>query len=394
MSYRHASATSLPKVMALRPGKATAAVVGVGTTRYGRFPDLSAYDLGIIALRAALADCGLALRDLDGLLVHRIPDYQRLAEMLGVNPPFAMNLQGQGRMSATAIRLAVMAVATGAARNVALVYGNNGGSAGERYGGESDRYGSGGPGLWSPYGMTSPGAFHAMMFQRHMHKYGTTSEQLATVPVTFRRHAGLNELAVMRTPFNVADHQQSRWVVEPLHLLDYCLINDGGVAMIITAADRAPDFPRPPVYINAIAQATALRGSTYPDDMFWQPAMRTVAAELTRQSDIDREDIDGLMIYDNFSPTVLFALEGFGFCQPGESGDWIQNGRIELGGEYPTNTNGGHLSESYMQGWTLNVEAVRQIRGEAANRQIAGAQRIQYMCASPVVSGIIYGHDR
>ncbi len=371
-----------------------AAVVGVGTTRFGVLPHLTQYDLGIAALQEALEESGLSTSDLDGLIVHRIPDYQRLAEMLGINPIFAMAIQGQGRMCGTAIRIACMAIRTGAARTIALVYGNNGRSAGARYGGNSDQYGSGGAGIWLPYGMTSPGAHHAMMFRRHMHLYGTTSRHLASIAVAFRKHAGLNELAVMRTPITEEDHQSSRMIVDPLHLFDYCLINDGGVAMIVTSADRARDLPRPPVYLRAVAQASALRDSTYPDEDFWRAPMAAVAKELEVESGIGRADLDGLMIYDNFSPTVLFTLEGFGFCAPGESGDWIQGGRLELGGEYPTNTSGGHLSESYMQGWALNVEAVRQIRAEAGARQIAGASRIQYMCAAPVVSGVIYSGER
>ncbi|HWK68302.1 MAG TPA: thiolase family protein [Rhizobiaceae bacterium] len=369
------------------------AVVGVGTTKFGRLPGNDSYDLGLMALKSALDDCGMKLGDIDGLIVNRIPDYQRFAEIAGINPRVALVTPGQGRMSGASIAAAAGLIAAGQATTIALVYGNNGRSAGATYGGEGDSYGGGGVGPWFPYGMTSPGAAHAVMFQRHAHLYGTRSEQLAAISVAFRKHAMLNPDAVMQTPITVEDHQTSRFIAEPLHILDYCLINDGGVAIILTAADRARDYAKPPVYIRGIAQATRLKGSSLPPDDFWYEPMQKIAGDIYRMADVKREDLDALMIYDNFSPTVLFSLEGFGFCNPGESGDFVQGGRLELGGQYPSNTDGGHLSNSYMQGWALNVEAVRQLRGEAGKRQVKDARLIQYMCAAPVSSSVIYGSE-
>jgi acetyl-CoA acetyltransferase len=226
-----------------------------------------------------------------------------------------------------------------------------------------------------------------------MHLYGTTGEELAAVPVAFRKHAALNPTAVMRTPISVEDHQVARFIAEPLRLLDYCLINDGGVAMILTTAERARDGRQPPVYLRGFSQNSHLPNSLVPPEDFWQGAMWQAATDVYRMADVERNDVDALMIYDNFSPTVLFSLEGFGFCAPGESGAWVQDGRIELGGEFPTNTDGGHLSNSYMQGWGLNVEAVRQLRGGCDARQVKDARLVQYICAAPVVSSIIYGSD-
>ncbi len=370
------------------------AVIGVGTTSFGRLPGLTPYDLGAWAFREALADSGLGARDVDGLIVNRIPDYQRFAEMVGLDPRMAWITPGQGRMSGVSIQMAVLAIHAGLARTIACVYGNNGRSVGQQYGGADDRYGSGAAGLWFPYGMTSPGAAHAVMFRRHMALYGTTSEQLAAVPVAFRKHAGLNPNAVMREPITVADHQASRFVAEPLHLFDYCLINDGGVALILTAADRARDAKKPPVYVRGFAQGTKLLDSTFPPEDFWHAAMQDVARDVYAMADVQHGDLDALMIYDNFSPTVLFSLEGFGFCKVGESGGFVQGGRLELGGPLPSNTSGGHLSESYMQGWGLNAEAVRQLRGECGPRQVKNARLIQYMCAAPLITSIIYGRER
>ena len=368
-------------------------MVGVGNTAFGNLPGLDPYDLGLLALKQALSDSGLAASDIDGLIVSRIPDYQLFAQTAGLDVKYAMVTPGQGRMSGASIELAAMAISAGLANTIALVYGNNGRSAGAKYGGEDDRYGGGGVGPWFPYGMTSPGAAHAVMFRRHMHLYGTTSEQLAAVPIAIRKHASLNPTAVMRTPITVADHQKSKFIADPLHILDYCLINDGGVALILTSAERAKDAKQRPVYIRGFAQNTHLPGSSLPPDDFWYGAMQETAADVYRMAGIERSDVNALMIYDNFSPTVLFSLEGFGFCKPGESGPWVQGGRLELGGQFPTNTDGGHLSNSYMQGWALNVEAVRQLRGECGERQVKDARLIQYICAAPLISSIVYGSE-
>lgn len=369
------------------------AVVGVGHTSFGRLPDYDAYELGHWALKEALTDCGLRAQRIDGLITSRVPDYQRFAEMVGINPRFVAQTPGQGRMSGASIELAVLAIEAGMADTVALVYGNDGRSAGARYGGEGDRYGGGEGGSWFPYGMTSPGAAHAIMFQRHRHLYGTTSAQLGAISVAFREHAALNPAAVMRDPITIEDHQASRFIVEPLHIFDYCLINDGGVAMILTSAERARDFPKRPVFIRGFAQSSALADSSLPPEDFWHAPMRQVAHEVYAMADCRPTDMDALMIYDNFTPTVLFTLEGFGFCPVGESGRWVEGGRLKLGGEFPTNTSGGHLSESYMQGWALNVEAVRQLRGECGARQVPGAELIQFFLGSPIVTSIVYGKD-
>jgi acetyl-CoA acetyltransferase len=273
------------------------------------------------------------------------------------------------------------------------VYGNNGRSGGDRYGGASDAYGSGGAGLWFPYGMTSPGAFHALMARRHMALYGTTSEQLGTVAKTFRDHAALNPAAVMRTPYTLAEYHASRYVCEPLHLLDYCLINDGGVALILTSGERARDLAQPPVYLRGYGMATALTGSGFPPDDFWRAPMKKAGEESFRMAGLTQKDISALMIYDNFTPTVLFALEGYGYCGEGESGAFVADGHLGLGARYPTNTSGGHLSESYMQGWALNLEAVLQLRGACGARQVRGCAFVHYMAAAPVVTSIIYGRE-
>jgi acetyl-CoA acetyltransferase len=369
------------------------AVVGVGSTEYQAYPGHSADDLGGMALLAALDDAGLKSSDIDGLVVNRVSSYEAIAATYGIQPQWVGELPTQGRMSGASIQLAAMALEAGLCRRVALVYGNNGRTAGATYGASGEGYGTS-PGLSIPYGLVSPGAFYALMFRRYMHLYGATSEQLATVSMTFRRHAELNDNAVMRKPFDLEDYLASRWIVEPLHLLDYCLINDGGVALVMTRADEATDYPNDPAYVLGFGQQGQFTDSEYPPPDFWRGATASVARRTYEMADIAREDVDALMVYDNFSPNVLFALEGLGFCGEGEAADWIQGGRIGLGGELPVNTSGGHLSESYMQGWALNVEAVRQLRGGGGPRQVQGARIVQYVCSSPMVSSVIYGKDR
>lgn len=375
-------------------GRASVAIVGVGHTRYGNLPEYDAYDLGVLALKEAIADAGLAFSDIDGLIVNRIPDYQRFCEIAGFDPAYVSITPGQGRFSGICIETAAALIRDGTAKTIALVYGNNGRSSGDRYGGAADTYGSGGgAGLWFPYGMTSPGAFHALMARRHMALYGTRNEHFGTVAKTFRDHAALNPAAVMRTPYTLADYHSSRYICEPLHLLDYCLINDGGVALLLTSAERARDLARPPVYLRGYGMATALSGSTFPPDDFWRAPAKEAAAKSFRMAGLVHDDISTLMIYDNFTPTVLFSLEGFGYCGVGESGPFVAEGHLAIGGRYPSNTSGGHLSESYMQGWALNVEAVQQVRGACGARQVENCHFAHYMAAAPVVTSIIYGGE-
>jgi acetyl-CoA acetyltransferase len=362
-----------------------AAVIGVGTTRYGSFPETDDYGLGAEAFRNAVADCGIDKNEIDGLLVCRIPYYGRMGEILGLDPRWTMPLPPHGRMSGMGIVEATVALATGRANYVALIYANIGRSRRVNYGGE-------GTSFWDPWGMTSPGASHALMFRRHMALYGTTTRQLAEVSVAFRYHAGLNPTAVMQKPITIEDHEAARPIVEPLRLLDYCLINDGAVCLIMTTADRAKDFKKPPVFVSGVGGQEAYSNASIGnfDIDFWHEPTRRAGEEAYAMAGVDRADVDALMCYDNFSPTVLFALEGLGFCGRGESGSFVEGGALKIGGRLPMNTDGGHLSNSYMQGWALNVEAVRQLRRECGQRQVKDAEVVQFVEATPCCRSIVY----
>jgi acetyl-CoA acetyltransferase len=363
-----------------------AAVVGVGATPYGSFPETDEYGLAADAFRAAIADCGLNKDEIDGLIVCRIPSYFRMGEVLGLDPRWTLTLPPHGRMSGVGIVEAALALATGQANYVALLYANIGRSRRVFYGGEEAA------GAWDPYGFTSPGAAHAMMFRRHMELYGTTTRQLAEVSVAFRYHASLNPGAVMRKPFTIDEHEESRPIVLPLRLLDYCLINDGAVSMIMTTPERAKDLGKPPVLVSGFGARDAFRHSSIQnfDLDFWYDEVREAGQKAFGMAGVALSDVDALMAYDNFSPTVLFSLEGLGFCPRGEAGRFVEGGTLRVDGALPTNTDGGHLSNSYMQGWGLNVEAVRQLRGECGTRQAPDCEVVAYVQATPCTRSIVY----
>jgi acetyl-CoA acetyltransferase len=207
-----------------------------------------------------------------------------------------------------------------------------------------------------------------------MQRYGTTSEQLAEIAVTMRRHAGLNPNAKMRAPITVDDVMSSRVISSPLHLLDCCIISDGGGAVVVTSLERARDLDTKPVRLLGCGEAVTHQEIGSPD-------LLTIAAKQSgdrafAMAGLQRSDIDLAMIYDSFTITVLATLENLGFCGPGEGGDFVADGRIGLGGALPVNPDGGGLSSNHpgMRGIFLVIEAVKQLRGECGERQVAGAE--------------------
>lgn len=361
------------------------AVVGVGTTPYGNFPEKDDFTLAAEAFSSALDDCGLEKSAVDGLLVSRLPHYARMAEMVGIEPRWTMQIPPHGRMSGIGIVEAMAALECGYANYVVLLYANIGRSRRVHYGGDES------PSFWDPWAFTSMGGIHAMMFREHMERFGTTTRQLAEVSVAFRKHAQLNPSAVMKKPMTIDDHETSRPICEPLRLFDYCLINDGAVALIVTTADRAKDLKKKPVKIMGAGAQDSLINSSYPEMDYWYEPTRKAGKQAYEQAGVSHDDIDALMCYDNFSPTVLFSLEGLGFCARGEGGSFVEGGTLHLSGKLPTNTDGGHLSNSYMQGWALNVEAVRQLRNECGERQVKDCKVVQYIQSTPCTRSIIYG---
>ena len=368
------------------------AIIGVGTTPFAslyreRDAQRSPYDLAKAAFVEALDDAGIERDAVDGLLTARLPSYNRMADMLGIRRPrFCNGFDGSGRMSAVTIQVAAMAIQSGLASTVACVYGNNGRSGGATYGGEEPASPTGR--YDAAYGMTSPGAYVALMYQRYIDQYGVPDGALAPLAINNRNNAKLNPNAVMQADIDEDEYLRSRFIAEPLRLYDYCLINDGGVALILTSTERAKRLGKPVVTLSATATCGDLTNFYTSDDFFYE-SCHDVAGRLYADAGVKPADIRCAQIYDNFTPTILFSLEGFGFCEKGSAWQWIRDGRLGAVDGLALNTSGGHTSESYMQGWALHVEAVRQLRGEAGARQVPDCELVQYICAAPITNAHI-----
>jgi len=233
------------------------------------------------------------------------------------------------------------------------------------------------------------------MFQRFRHLYGFEESDLGHVAVAQRLAASLNPNAIQQKPISLDDYLSSPYVCEPLHLFDYCLINDGGVALILAEADRARRIRDDPVYIDAIGRYDLNVGATSLEPRltdFYRPAQQAVAEQVFGTAEIEPSDVDVFQVYDSFSVHVPLALEGYGYCGVGDAGRFLREDGIGLDGRLPTNTSGGHLSESYMQGWNHQIECVRQLRGECGARQVEGCRHVHYSSdvAGKAVS-ILYG---
>ena len=327
-------------------------------------------DLAIDASLAAIADAGLRIADIDGLASMGDARTDDVKESLGAQLAWigTSGKEGSGGHLRFVID-ACMAVATGLCRHV-LVYRSVSMLSGE-LGGAADPE-------WSwhlPFHEYSASSIVARFARRHMHLYGTTREQLGAIALTARHHAGLNPAATLRSELTMDDYLGARWIAEPLGLYDCDLPVDGALAFVISAADHAPDCPRPPVRFEALG--CAIHGSVYWDHREAYPAMSgtEAAAQMWSRTDLQPADVDVAEIYDGFSFLALTWLEALGFCGIGEGGPFVEGGeRIRLGGELPMNTYGGQLSAGRIHGYWVLHEAVTQLRGDAADRQVDGAE--------------------
>ncbi|MEX2207620.1 MAG: acetyl-CoA acetyltransferase [Myxococcota bacterium] len=340
-------------------------------------PDKTEFQIMAESARGALDDCGLELKDVDGLFGASMSmgpmGIVSLAEYLNLKPRYLDGTNIGGSSFVAHVSHAAAAINAGLCEVALILYGSTAASnalaIGTGMGGGRDA----GASFVSPYGLTTVGSY-ALVAQRHMQRYGTSSEQLAEIAVTMRRHAGLNPNAKMRRPISVADVLESRMISRPLHLLDCCIISDGGGALVVTGAARARDLAKPPVRLLGCGEAVCHQELGAPD-------LLTIAAKQSgelafRMAGVTHDDIDLCTIYDSFTITVLATLENLGFCKPGEGGAFVSGGRIGLGGELPLNPDGGGLSSNHpgMRGIFLVIEAVKQLRGECGERQVADAR--------------------
>jgi acetyl-CoA acetyltransferase len=360
-----------------------AALVGIGESRVGRVPDRSALELQADAALAAAADAGIRFSDIDGLITTplRVERWNMpcgvVASALGIKPRFLATEDLAGASGAAMIHHAVMAVESGQCDTVLCVAGQNLLSHGSRAQAVKSlaEVGSAHPQFEVPYGPLVP-SLYALIAQRHMHQFGTTSEQLAEVAVTMRYHASLNPNAHKRELITVDDVLRSNMITAPLHMLDCALVSDGAAAVIVTTADRARDLPRKAVYLRG--QGYGLRHSHIGDteDITTTGAVESGNAAF-KLAGVERSDIDVAQIYDCFTITLIVELEDLGFCPKGEGGRFVEGGRIRVGGELPVTTHGGLLSGGHPGlpgGFFHVVEAVRQLRGDAGGRQVDNAQ--------------------
>jgi acetyl-CoA acetyltransferase len=333
--------------------------------------------LEVAMIRQALDDAGLTLDDVDGVACAGQP--AGLAEFLGIRPRYLDGTTVGGSSYELHVEHAAAAIAAGLCDVVVGVYASTPRSNRRRPGGGGGPGGPGGPPpgpnpafAWEvPYGLRLPIGAYALAASRHMAVYGTTPEQLAQIAVDTRRWAAMNPNARFRDPITVDDVLDSPMVVSPLHLLDCCLVTDGAGAFVITSAERARDLARPPVYVlGAATGGTHSMITEMPDLTVTGGAVSGPAA--FEMAGIKPDDVDLLMGYDSFTITALLHLEDLGFCAKGEGGAFVEDGRLGPGGSLPMNTNGGGLSYTHpgMYGMFLLVEAVRQLRGEAGERQI------------------------
>jgi len=365
------------------PLRAATALAGLGLTEVGRVYDRTPTDFAVEAVRLAVADAGLEMGELDGLLVSGGisggPDLS-LAPALGLSElRLYTQMNAYGSTAGQLVQYAAFAVANGMARHVACVFADaplvRGESSGRAYAG-ARRPLRGFAGLPGAYGYGGPIPWYAMAAQRHMDLYGTTQDQLGAIAVSTRAWATGNPRAAFREPITLADHRASPFVVEPFHVLDCCLVSNGGACVVVTSAERARDLRWPPVYVHGMGQAH--RFELGRADL--ETATRTPGVESSRaafaMADCKPADVTVCQLYDCYTYTVLVTLEDYGFCEKGEGGAFVADGRLGPGGALPTNTGGGELSSFYLWGMTPLSEAIVQGRGDGGARQVPDNRRI------------------
>jgi acetyl-CoA acetyltransferase len=384
-----------------------AAIVGIGATEFSKNSGRSEMRLAVEATAAALDDAGVDPTQVDGMVTFTMdgnPEIE-IARNLGIGElTFFSRIHHGGGAACATIEQAAMAVATGVADVVVCYRAFNERSGGRFGAGVQDR-----PPMptaesahfswYAPFGLLTPAQWVAMFATRYMHEYGATSEDFGRVAVADRRHAASNPAAwFYEQPITLEDHQRSRWIVEPLHLLDCCQESDGAQALVVTSRERAADLRQPPAVIRAAAQGAGeeqdMMTSYYRDSITGLPEMGLVANQLWATAGIGPADIQTAVVYDHFTPFVLCQLEEFGFCGRGEAKDFLRDGNVELGGVLPINTHGGQLGEAYIHGMNGIAEGVRQVRGTSVN-EVKGVEHVLVTAGTGVpTSGLILGVDR
>jgi acetyl-CoA acetyltransferase len=360
--------------------------------------------LCVEACEAAIADAGVEPSQIDGMVTFTAdtnPEIE-IARNLGIGElSFFSRIHHGGGAACGTIQQAVLAVHAGVADYVVCYRGFNERS-GRRFGaGVQDRAPmataeSSHFSWYAPFGLLTPAQWVAMFAQRYCYDFGATSEDFGRIAVADRKHAANNPKAwFYEQPITLEEHQQSRWIVEPLHLLDCCQESDGAQALVVTTPERARDLAQPTVLVNAAAQGAGenqdMMTSYYRETISRLPEMGLIARQLWNTTGLGPDDMQAAIIYDHFTPLALPQLEEFGFCARGEAKDFIRDGAIELGGRLPINTNGGQLGEAYIHGMNGIAEGVRLVRGTSTN-QPAGVEHVLVTAGTMVpTSALVLG---
>ncbi|KAB8193078.1 thiolase [Nonomuraea phyllanthi] len=344
------------------------------TDAVGVLPEHSTLRLHVEGARNAVADAGLRMSDIDGIASVSAPGPIQVAHALGIRPRWIDGTGVGGTSFLLHVRHAVAAIRAGHASTILVTHGESGKSrVGAAYGMLPPS--SPNAQFEAPYGVLGPPTMFTIPLLRYMKEFGLTPEQLAYVPVAQRKWAARNPRARYREPITVEDVLNSRMISYPLHLLECCLVTDGGGALVITSAERARDLPQPPVHILGTGETFESPLISQMEDFTTSAAFRRSSAEAFAEAGISHGDVDHLMIYDAFAHVPIYGLEDMGFVGRGEAGAFIAEGNTEPGGRLPLNTNGGGLSYTHtgMYGMFLIQESVRQLRGQAA-AQVPGVE--------------------
>jgi len=380
------------------------AIAGIGATEFSKASGRSELRLACEAVSAAIEDAGLRPSDVDGMVTFTAESSAEIhvARNVGIGDlSFFSRVPHGGGAACGTVAHAVAAITAGLAEVVVCWRAFNERS-GERYGlGQADRpmdvsadraaY------SWmTPFGLSTPAQWVAMFARRYMHEYGATSEDFGRVAVIDRAHAATNPKAWFHgRPITLADHQASRWIAEPLHLLDCCQETDGGQALVVVSAERARDLPHAPAYVLGAAQGAGrdqhMMTSYYRPSISGIPELGLVADRLWAQSGLGPTDMEALVLYDHFTPFVLPQLEEFGFCGRGEARHFLADGHLDPGGRLPLNTHGGQLGEAYLHGMNGIAEAVRLVRGTSVNQPASAAHVLVTAGTGVPTSGLVLG---
>jgi acetyl-CoA acetyltransferase len=383
----------------MRLGNRQACIVGVGTSEeFGFDLGKSPMRLQVEAFTSALDDAGLDRGDINGFATaHGSPsgvDYEEFVAAMGLTCRYIDQAWAHGRWATGLVAQAGLAVMAGLADYIAIAntgvtrrgYGRHLGGLGGSGTREGLRDTGGGHGEWTVHGIDTPGSATSLVAQRYMDRYGAGPADLARIGIGYRENAAKNPMAGLRSkPLTMESYYEEPVIAGPFRRSDYMLTNEGSTCLVVTTTDRARDLPQRPALVAGVQSIRSSRddyvmfsrpglGAGFGGEFAWHPQPQPVYD----MAGVTQGDLDALYVYDSFSSNLWMVLERFGFCGEGEAPGWVEKSGLGVGSDLPVNTNGGLMSEGDFTGYAHIVEMVRQLRGEAGDRQVAGASVLQW----------------